>query len=61
MLDEPSDPHNFDMQSLYENNWPLARLQGAEGNNWHHSDCRQIAYPFTHNLFDNMVTFGNLK
>ncbi|MGH7941109.1 MAG: hypothetical protein ACREFR_08580 [Limisphaerales bacterium] len=55
--------HNFDMStSTFENGWPAVRLQnGTEGNNWHHSDCRQIAYPFTHQLFDDIVTLGGLQ
>jgi predicted alpha/beta hydrolase family esterase len=60
-LDEPGNTHNFDMQSLYENNWPVVRLQSAEGNNWNHSDCRQISYTFTYQLFDKFATLGNLK
>jgi Concanavalin A-like lectin/glucanases superfamily len=52
---------NFDMQTLYENGWPPGRLETAEGNNWHHSDFHEVAYPFTYHLFDKMVTLGNLK
>jgi hypothetical protein len=52
---------NFNMQNL-ENNWPASRMQNpTELNNWHHSDCRQVSYTFTHKLFDNIVTLGELQ
>jgi pimeloyl-ACP methyl ester carboxylesterase len=58
---------NFDMQTLYENGWPLGR--GAPSwpagttafGEWHHSDVRVVAYTFTYQLFNKMVTTGNLK
>ena len=62
-LDEPGNPHNFNMSTnSFENSWPALRLLNTtEQNNWHHSDCRQVAYTFTHRLFDNFVTIGELK
>jgi hypothetical protein len=60
-LDEPGNTHNFDMTAQLENGWPSSRMQTAELNNWHHSDCRQIAYTFTCQLFDKIATLGNLK
>ena len=52
---------NTDMQTL-ENNWPAVRMQNnTELNKWHHSDCRQVAYTFTYQLFDNIVTMGELQ
>jgi hypothetical protein len=64
-LDEPGDTHNFDMQGTLENGWPAARPILQVGNSaageWHHSDCRQIAYTFTYQLFDKLATLGNLK
>jgi hypothetical protein len=58
---------NFDMQLSYENGWPADR--GAPNyppdttayGEWHHSDVRAVAYPFTYLLFNQMVTVGNLK
>jgi hypothetical protein len=50
---------NIDMMSL-ENGWSLGRT-GKEANMWHHSDFVQMAYTFTHQLFDTFVTTGNLK
>jgi hypothetical protein len=53
--------HNKDMMTL-ENGWSLGRLtSGERSNNWHHSDFVQMAYTFTHQLFDQFVTTGNLK
>jgi hypothetical protein len=49
---------NIDMQTL-KNNWPIGRT--IDQGNWHHSDCRQVAYTFTHNLFDDIVTYGELQ
>ena len=28
---------------------------------WHHSDAKDVAYPFTHNLWQNLVTTGQLN
>jgi hypothetical protein len=52
--------HNINMQNN-ENNWPLGRLQQPEGNNWHHSDIRAVAYTFTYEVFNAIVNDGNLK
>jgi hypothetical protein len=55
--------HNFNMQTEFEigNNWPAERLASDEGNNWHHSDIRDVAYPFNYKVFDQIVKVGNLK
>ena len=58
---------NFDMQSSYENGWPLGRGKPqyppgtSDFGEWHHSDVRIVAYTFTYPLFNNIVTLGNLK
>jgi hypothetical protein len=58
---------NFDMQTVFENGWPLGRHRAqwpigtTAFGEWHHSDVRAVAYTFTHQLFDQMVTIGNLK
>ena len=57
-LDRPGVPHNFDMMTL-ENGWP--RTSGPEAFNWHHSDLRQVAYPFTYSVFNKFVEIGGLK
>ncbi len=68
-LAPPNNPtqNNFDMQINYENGWPVGR--GAAGypvgttaaGEWHHSDIRIVAYTFTYQLFNKMITAGNLK
>ena len=59
----PSRPFRFwvnDNQDSgdYGGNGGIPGLTGstADGNNY-----QELDYPFTHNLFDNMVTLGNLK
>jgi hypothetical protein len=61
ILDQPGNPHNFNMKALYENGWPTDRMQKTEANNWHHSDVEVVAYTFTYPLFNKLVTTGNLK
>jgi hypothetical protein len=66
LLDHPGQPRrNFDMQGQLENGWPSDRPKLLAGNpatgEWHHSDCRQVAYTFTYPFFDQAVTLGNLK
>ena len=51
---------NFDMKAN-ENGWPLGRLEQSEGANWHHSDIRVVAYPFTYKVFNEIVNDGGLK
>jgi hypothetical protein len=64
-LDEPGNTHNFDMQGALENGWaagrPRLQVGSSAAGEWHHSDCRQIAYTFTYQLFDKFTTLGNLK
>ena len=58
---------NFDMQTVYENGWPVGRhpakypIGTTAAGEWHHSDVRAVAYTFTYPLFNQMVTVGNLK
>jgi hypothetical protein len=51
---------NIDMMTL-ENGWAESRLWTPEGNNWHHSDFHEMAYTYTHKLYDRFVSIGNLK
>ena len=50
---------NLNMQTSFENGWPT--LSGDEAGKWHHSDFDYVAYPFTYQLFNKIVTLGNLK
>jgi hypothetical protein len=54
------EDRNFNMSStVFENGWP--RTIGQEAFKWHHSDFDYVAYPFTYQLFNKIVTLGNLK
>jgi hypothetical protein len=54
--------HNFNMSTnTFENGWPEVRTTTTEGINWHHSDFDYVAYPFTHGLFDQIITLGKLN
>jgi pimeloyl-ACP methyl ester carboxylesterase len=51
---------NFDENDpLFRNGWPVSRAW--DSGNWHHSDFRELAYTFTHQLYDDFVSFGNLQ
>jgi hypothetical protein len=53
---------NLDMNLLYQNGWPLNRpISGSEAFKWYHSDFKNVAYTYTHPLFDAFVTLGNLQ
>lgn len=51
---------NFDMQTLYENGWPQERPVDEAGK-WHHSDIRDVAYPYNYKFFNQIVNLGNLQ
>jgi len=52
---------NFNMQTKFVTGWPAARTTGDEAYKWYHSDFDYVAYPFTHKLFDEIVSDGSLK
>ncbi|HWD91716.1 MAG TPA: LamG domain-containing protein [Verrucomicrobiae bacterium] len=66
-LDLPNEPHNFDMQTSYENQWPEGRgvphypTSTTAAGEWHHSDYREIAFTFTYQLYNKLVETGDLK
>jgi len=49
----------------FESGWPSSRPSREVGaiasGEWHHSDLCVIAYPFVYQLFNQLVTSGNLK
>jgi hypothetical protein len=50
-----------DMMTL-EDGWPSVRLASrTDLNNWYHSDAKNVAYPFTHLLWQQIVNQGLLK
>jgi len=52
--------NNSDMV-LLEDGWPQSRTNSISGKRWFHSDSKDVAYPFTHNLWQKLVTLGNLN
>lgn len=54
--------HNYDMKTELRSDWPSSRPStGQEAFNWYHSDFKDVAYVYTHLLFDEFVTLGGLK
>ncbi len=47
---------NFDMQSL-QTGWPSER----DNDDWFHSDLKDIAFPFNHQLHETIVQRGSLR
>ena len=53
---------NSDMTTQMEDGWPQSRLANNQRlNRWFHSDAKDVAYPFTHQLWQNIVNIGTLK
>jgi hypothetical protein len=48
---------NMDMQTEFKSGWPAERPDS----DWRHSDIKEVAYPYIHLAFDQIVTLGNLK
>jgi len=46
-----------DMQTL-QTGWPSSRGLDID---WLHSDCKNVAYPFNHKLFESIVNLGELE
>lgn len=52
------ESRNKDLMDM-ETGWPQARLNIQRLNSrWLHSDFEEIAYPFVHSLYDNIVNLG---
>ena len=49
------DLSSFKRGTYQSGNWP------EPDNRWHHSDIKNIAYPFNYRAFDQIVTDGGLK
>ncbi len=53
---------NLDMNTLFKNGWPAARLSGWSNDRWLHGDYRAVAYVYVYTLFDDIVkTKGQLN
>jgi hypothetical protein len=51
------ESRNKDMQTEFKMGWPAERPD----TDWRHSDIKEVAYPYVHLAFDQIVTLGNLK
>jgi hypothetical protein len=45
----------------FETGWPSERIAGQYGTRWLHSDLKDVAYPFNHELHDTLVQLGGLN
>jgi len=54
-------PNNYDMTTQMEDGWPAERTRNPRFlSNWLHGDAKDVAYPFTHPLWQSIVTQGSL-
>ncbi len=51
---------NADMNGM-KNGWPPQRLNSDLLDRWLHSDIKDVAYPFTYQVFDDVIQKGMLK
>jgi hypothetical protein len=52
-------PRNIDISTLKANEWP--RNHPVYKNRWLHSDCKDVSYLYTYNLFNELTAKGDLK
>lgn len=55
----PGWDNNYNMEDNKPNRW--GRSGGTYGTRWLHSDLRNMAYFYTYDLFDQLVTEGGLQ
>ena len=55
----PGWDNNYSMEDNRPNGW--GRSGGTYGSDWRHSDLKNMAYYFTYDLFDEMVSEGGLQ
>lgn len=51
---------NFSVNELFQNSWPDERLSSGDGNDWLHSDLKEVAYPYVYKYYDKLVEIGGL-
>jgi hypothetical protein len=58
----PENQNNFDMVNL-EDGWPQERKANQQHRaiDWFHGDSKDVAYPFTHRLWESFVKQGQLN
>lgn len=52
---------NFDLTTGFRTGWPSDRQGTSHRDRWMHSDCREVAYLYTHALTDKFVELGHLR
>jgi hypothetical protein len=62
-FNRPGDNRNFDIDDpTFKNAWPPSRINDEfRRNRWLHSDMREVAYVFTHLVFQRFVELGALR
>ena len=59
-----SDARNFDMEAKgrTQNQWPSEGHTAKDNmGNWLHSDFKSVALPYVHQMYEAMITNGDLK
>jgi hypothetical protein len=52
---------SFDMDGYRSNNWPTGNRDPELQHRWLHSDIKNVAFFFTHRLFEKIAEVGGLK
>ena len=47
-----------DMNTELFDGWPVERMERFNSTDWYHSDFKEVAYRYTHTLFEDMVDRG---
>jgi len=58
VFDNFSGNRNYNVNTQFQNGWPQERLSGVSGNNWLHSDLKNIPYVYIHEYYDKFVEIG---
>lgn len=63
--DNPSLNRNFDMEALGRDSgtWPTEghTADGKSAGRWLHSDFKNVALPYVHKMYEEMINRGSLK
>ena len=63
---EENQVTNFDMEAKgrtgrNEGQWPVEGHNGEASGDWLHSDFRNVALPYVHQIYQEMINQGNLN
>jgi len=50
-----------DVDATFEFIWPQSRIHGSDGRDWLHSDIKNVAFRYVHNVFTAICNEGDLK